>query len=226
MKDKQLSLRQRLDAIAAEGREIKVTWEGGNDSGGYDLYVDGEQGNHGDLLADNVIDIIANTIDYGSWAGDYFADGAVYYNKDEGAFIGEGKDTTSDGGCLVDISIEVKVPKLLNFDFFNITTEGTFCWGEFTASARFVIDNGPVFPEHSKVEEDMENYIRESVSHLLETDEACKNEEIGWVYNDWMIARDDFEEDGDSLVFIIDSIDFTYNNTEYQPYHITINEEQ
>jgi hypothetical protein len=40
MENKELTLRQRLDALAAEGKEIKITWEGGNDSGGYNLFVD------------------------------------------------------------------------------------------------------------------------------------------------------------------------------------------
>jgi hypothetical protein len=226
MKDKQLSLRQRLDAIAAEGKEIKVTWEGGNDSGGYNLFVDGDQVNYGDAFFGEVIDFVSDTIDYGSWSGDYFADGAVYYNKDEGSFIGEGKDTTSDGGCLEGISIEIRVPKYLNFDSIEIHTEGTHCWDELDASFRFEIANGPVFKEHSEIEKSMESYILESIIDTLETDDACKDEEIGWVYNDWSIPREKFEEVGDSLVFIIDSLDFTYNNTVHQSYHITINEEQ
>jgi len=224
MKKNQLSLRQRLDAMAEEGKEIKVTWEGGNDSGGYNVFIGGEEIGYEEDLFNEIVDVVSDTIDYGSWAGDYFADGSVRYNKDEGAFIGEGKDTVSDGGCLVNISIEVRVPKALNFDFFNIDSEGTFCWGELATNARFIINNGPVFTEHTKVESDVEEHIRESIHHLLETDQATRDEEIGWVHNDWMIAREDFEEDGDDLLFIIDNIDFTYNNTTYQSHHITINE--
>jgi len=226
MKDNQLSLRQKLDALAAEGKKIKVTWEGGNDSGGYNLFVDGDQVNYGDAFFDEVIDFVSDTIDYGSWSGDYFADGAVYYNKDEGSFIGEGKDTTSDGGCLEGISIEIRVPKYLNFDSIDMETEGTFCFDELVCSFRFGINNGPVFEEHSDIEKSMESYLLESVTHILQTDEACKDEEIGWVSNTWSIPREEFKEEEDSLVFIIDSIDYNFNNTVHQSYHITINEEQ
>ena len=226
MKDKQLSLRQRLDAMAAEGKEIKVTWEGGNDSGGYSMYIDGEQVNYGDVFYDEVVDFVSDTVDYGSWAGDYFADGSVYYNKDEGAFIGEGKETESESATLEDISIEIRIPKSLNFDAFEITTEGTHCWEELSIDCKFIISNGPVFPEHGEVEDNMNYYVMESVTHILETDEACKDEEIGWVGNDWYILRGEFKEDGDELVHVIDNIDYSYNNTRYQSYHISINEEQ
>jgi hypothetical protein len=225
MKDKQLSLRQRLDAIAAEGKEIKVTWEGGNDSGGYNMFIDGEEVNYGDTLYDEVVeDIVADAVDYGGWAGDFSADGSVYYDADRGAFIGEGKETESESATLEDISIEIRIPKALNFDAFEITTQGTFCWEELSIDCKFIISNGPVFPEHSEVEDTMNTYVRESVTHILETEEACREEEIGWVSNDWYISIGEFKEDGDELVHVIDNIDYSYNNTKYQSYHIPINE--
>jgi hypothetical protein len=225
MKDKQLSLRQRLDAIAAEGKEIKVTWEGGNDSGGYNLFIDGVEVYYGDAVYDEIVeDIISDAIDYGSWAGDYSADGSVHYDADQGAFIGEGKETESESATLEDISIEIRIPKALNFDAFEIVTQGTFCWEELSIDCKFIISNGPVFPEHGEVEDTMNTYVRESVTHILETDEASKDEEIGWVGNDWYILRGEFKEDGDELVHIIDSIFYNYNNTKYQSYHIPINE--
>jgi hypothetical protein len=212
--------------MAAEGKKIKVTWEGGNDSGGYSLFVDEVEVNYGDAFFDEVVDFISDTIDYGSWAGDYSADGVVYYKADEGAFIGEGKETESDSGCLEDISIEIRLPKALNFDSFEIITQGTHCWEELSTDCKFIISNGPVFPEHVQIENDMNNYVMESITHILETDEACKDEEIGWVSNDWFISREEFEEDGDELVYVIDNIYFNYNNTKYQSHHITINEEE
>jgi hypothetical protein len=226
MENKELTLQQRLDAIAAEGKEIKVTWEGGNDSGGYNLFVDEVEVNYKDAFFDEVVDFISDTIDYGSWAGDYSADGSVCYNADQGAFIGEGKDTTSESACLDGISIEIRVPKYLNFDSVDMETEGTFCWDDIVCSFRFGINNGPVFEEHSDIEKSMESYLLESVTHILQTDEACKGEEIGWVPNTWSIPREEFKEEEDSLVFIIDSIDYNFNNTIFQSYHIPINEEK
>jgi hypothetical protein len=148
----------------------------------------------------------------------------VYYNADQGAFVGEGKEVESDGNCLEDISIEIRVPKILNFDSIDIGTEGTFCWEELSTSFRFVISNGPVFEEHDDIENSMETYVRESVTHILETHKDSKDEEIGWVQNDWSIRRESFKEDGDDLVSIIDTICFNCNIEKHQSYHISINE--
>jgi hypothetical protein len=225
MENKELTLRQRLDALAAEGKEIKVTWEGGNDSGGYNLFVDGVEVNYSDTLYDELVEeIISDEIDYGSWTGDYSADGSVVYNSDQGAFIGEGREVESDYCSLKDVSIEIRVPKILNFDRIQINTEGTFCWGELDATFRFIINNGPVFEEHSKIEKSMVCYVEESITHILETHKDAKDEEIGWVSNEWSIRRESFKEDGDDLVSNINEVDFGYNIETCKSYHISINE--
>ena len=226
MANKELSLRQQLDALAAEGKEIKVTWEGGNDSGGYSLFIGGVEVNYGDAGYDEIVDFISDVIDYGSWAGDYSADGSVIYDSDEGAFVGEGQETESEAGTIDEIAIEVRVPKVLNFDSVEIHTEGTFCWGELDVTCRLTIYNGPVFQEHAEAQETLRDSIRESVIDILETNPDCKNEEIGYVYNEWSIRRDLFKEDGDDLVYILDEMDFTYNNTKHQSHHIPITDEQ
>ncbi len=226
MQNKELTLRQKLDAFAAEGKEIKVTWEGGSDSGSYSLFIGDQKFEWGDPLYNEVVDFVSDTVDYGSWAGDYFADGHAVYNPDEGAFIGEGKDTTSEPSSLGDVSIEIRIPKALNFDTFDISTDGELNLGELNCTVGFVISNGPVFPQHSEVENAIEDHVRESLCHILETDEACRDEEVGWVGNEWIIRRESFKEDGDDLVYVIDSIDYSYNDTRYQSYHIEINDEQ
>lgn len=226
MENKELSLRQQLDALAEEGKEIRVTWEGGNDSGGYNLFIDGVEVNYGDVAYDEIVDVIADTIDYGSWSGDYFADGEVYYEVDKGAFIGSGKETETET-ISVDASIEIKIPKALNFDTVQISTEGSYCLGEDISSwFRFVINNGPVFPEHLETEKKMEEFLVTKITHILETDESCKNEEISWVGNDWTIRRESFEEDGDDLLYTIDEIYLSVNVTNTKDFIIEIKEEQ
>lgn len=225
MANKELTLKQRLDDLVSQGKEIKVTWEGGNDSGGYDLFIDDVKMDYYDDQYDAIVNPISDAIDYGSWAGDFSADGSVVYDPEQEAFVGEGRDVESEGSSLEDVSIEVRVPKALNFDSVEIHTEGTFCWDELNTTCRFGITNGPVFPEHTDVEDAMETHIRESITHLLETHDESRGEEVGWVYNEWSIPRESFKEDGDHLVAVLDTIDYTYNNTKHQSYHIPINED-
>lgn len=225
MANKELSLRQQLDALAAEGKEIKITWEGGNDSGGYNLFIDGVEVNYGDAAYGEIVNPISDSIDYGSWAGDFSADGSVVYDSDEGAFVGEGRDTESQSCELDDIDIEIRVPKALNFDSIEIVSEGTYFLKELTVRCGFVMSNGPVFPEHIETQDVMETHVKDSIDDILTTHKDCKDEEIGWVYNEWTIRRESLGEDEDYLVGNINIIDFSINNTIIKSYYIPINED-
>ena len=225
MANKELSLRQQLDALAAEGKEIKVTWEGGNDAGGYDLYIDGVRMDYYEDQYDAIVNPISNRIDYGSWAGDFSADGEVIYDPALGEFVGSGKETETEPFELDDISIEIRVPKALNFDRIEIATEGTYCWGELLVRCGFVITNGPVFPDHTEIEDAMSIHVHDLIDTILSTHKDAKNEEIGWVYNEWSIPRESLREDGDDLVTTLTNLDFSFNKTVEKFFNIPINED-
>lgn len=226
MENKELTLRQKLDALVAEGKEIKITWEGGNDSGSYTLYIDGVTIDYYDAECDDIVSHVSDVIDYGSWSGDFYADGYVVYSSDEGAFVGEGRDTESDSSELDDINIEIRVPKALNFDSIEIISEGTYCFGELEVKCRFAITNGPVFSEHIEIQDAMRNHVEDLLDTILRTHKDTKNEEIGWVYNEWSFRRETLLENGDDLVGRIINMDLTINNTKHKSYHIPINNEQ
>lgn len=222
MQNKELTLRQKLDAFAAEGKEVKVTWEGGNDSGSYSVFIGEQEFDWGDPLYHEIVDVVSDVIDYGSWAGDYYADGHVIYNPDEGAFIGEGKDNVTEIDRLENIAIEVRIPKALNFDSVEIETQGDFSSDGVGAGFRFVVNNGPVFKEHADIEESQSTLLTEEVNEVLSSDRSISHLEIGWVSNDIVIPREEFKEDGDDMVYVIDGLDFYYNNTKYDSHHISI----
>lgn len=226
MENKEFTLRQKLDALAAEGKEIKITWEGGNDSGSYDLFIDDVRLDYYDAEYDDIVSHVSDVIDYGSWSGDFSADGSVVYNSDEGAFVGEGREVESESLELDDINIEIRVPKALNFDSIEIISEGTYCFGELEVKCRFAITNGPVFSEHTEIEDAMKDNVEDLLGTILSTHKDTKNEEIGWVSNDWSLSREMLLEDGDDLVGEIINMDLSINNIKYQSYHIPINNEQ
>jgi hypothetical protein len=67
-------------------------------------------------------------------------------------------------------------------------------------------------------------YVKESITHILETHKDAKDEEIGWVSNEWSLRRESFKEDGDDLVSIISDLSFNYNIETCKLYHISINQ--
>lgn len=221
---KKVTLRQKLDALAAEGKEIKVTWDGGNDSGSYTAYVGGKELGYGDSLGDAIVDLVGDEIDYGSWAGDYYADGEVCYDADEGAFIGEGKEVTTEYDTS-DVSIELRIPKALNFESITIDTEGGSQHDEVRCSFRFSISNGPVFEEHVNLQTEWEEKIQTLLTDFAYTVELGEDSEVEGMYNDWIIGRDHMTEDGDDLVFTIEDVGFSYSCPRYQHRVVTVLED-
>jgi len=197
------NLKEELDALVKEGKEIKVTWDGGNDSGTITVYVDGRGLDFGDDLESDISDLIDGALDYGSWAGDFSARGEVFYDSEKSAFVGEGEEITSEYES-EDCNIEVEVPKAFNFDSISIEISGDWEYDPVGVFCRFNISNGPVFEEHmglqNKIQETLEKDITDVISKL--------NCTVGSVYNDWVINRDDMDEVGENLVFVIESISY------------------
>jgi uncharacterized protein involved in tellurium resistance len=76
--------KKHLTKLLSEGaKEIRVTWEGGNDEGSFSLYVDDKDididWNKKDGSYD-LIDYIGDEIGYGSFAGDFNTNGEVVYD--------------------------------------------------------------------------------------------------------------------------------------------------
>ena len=165
-------------------------------------------------------------MDYGSWAGDWWADGEACYSPEEEAFVGTGKEVTNDTEVLDD-SITIRVPKILNFDRINIDTTGDFIGsdGGVDASVRFVINNGPVFEEHTKLETQLSDYISEQILDLTDAMQLGEDKEIQSCYNDWVINREDMREEEDHLVFEINNISVGYGDVKWSDHYITISED-
>ena len=196
-------LKERLDELVKEGNEIRVTWDGGNDSGTIHVYVGDRELDYGESLESEISGVIDNALDYGSWAGDFSAHGEVVYDSEQGAFFGDGYETVSDytsAGC----EIEVKVPKALNFDSITIESTGDWEYDPIHITCRFNISNGPVFEEHI----DIQREIEESIEHAVTSEIGNLNCTVGSVYNDWVINRDEMKEVGDDLVYVIDSLGY------------------
>jgi hypothetical protein len=196
-------LKERLDELVKEGNEIRVTWDGGNDSGTITVYVGDKELDYGDSLESEISGVIDDALDYGSWAGDFSAHGEVLYDSEQGAFVGEGEEITSDYTS-TDCEIEVKVPKALNFDSITIESTGDWEYDPIHITCRFNISNGPVFEEHI----DLQREIEESIEHAVTGEISNLNCTVGSVYNDWVINRDEMKEVGEYLVYVIDSLGY------------------
>ena len=165
-----------LDLLLSVGaKEIRVTWEGGNDEGSFSLFVDEKEVDISYTKKDgsyDLVDFIADEIGYGSFAGDYNANGEVTYDVEQGAFIGE-----DDCEMLEDYTYKFKKPlvfpilKELWFD--NVLVDISGYQEDMDISVRLSISNGPVFQEHIDFESNAVKVIEKEIDTLFdEIDEA------------------------------------------------------
>ena len=207
MEEKQ-TLKQWLDDLESKGHEVKVTWEGGNDDGSFYAYVDGEEiDTDGKTYGTILIDIVADAIAYGSFAGDYSTNGELFYSK--GELSGTDNYSCSESACLEleqKDHIKISIPEYLWFDTINISTEGYHEDDGISVSVEFNITNGPVVDEHNSLEEELSEKLRNTISKRLEN----VKERVNYVSCDWNFKFDDAKVINGKRVFFIEEIDYNY----------------
>ena len=207
MEEKQ-TLKQWLDTLEAEGKEVKITWEGGNDDGCYYVSIDDKHIN--DNYTDKLIDIIADEISYGSFAGDFYTSGELIY--EDGHFTGTDNYSTTESDSIIlgkDKHIKIEIPEYLWFDTISINTEGNVD-DDFSVLVNFNISNGPVVDEHNLLENDLPEMIEREVLDRLQG----TNQTANYSYNEWSFQFDEGEVIDGKRTFIIDSIEYSYEDGE------------
>lgn len=195
-KTEMLSVLDWCNKMADEGRELKLVWDGGGDSGWAHFQMDEDEVDN--AYTRRLVDHIYDELDYGSWAGEFQASGEAHYDKGEQAFIGTDY-YTEDEDKSWEANIKIEIPKTLWFDRLEIQFKGD---GE--PEAEFVINNGFKSPDHY-------TYLETLVHKLgLEYDKAIaefsKENEYRAVYDDVTINRNEFIEEGSVLVHTITHI--------------------
>lgn len=194
------SLVQWCDEQVAAGKEIGIGWEGGGDSGWVYFMIDGRQvdGSQTTDEMDQLVDMMDDQLEYGSWAGEFSASGEAIYSPKEKAFIGidnYGEDDTEYWEC----DIPLRIPKHLWFDSIEYNLEDD----EVNAQFAFIVRNGFLTEEHQKFVTEMESYLEEKVNAEVSRFIAKSDAEFRSIWQNDRIDRDQFTEEGDYLVYTI-----------------------
>ena len=218
----QQTLREILDAIESQGKEIKFTWQGGNDDGSFQLLIDDEEIEESDEYpwAGKVMDRIADELDYGSFAGDFNTNGDLIYS--DGHFTGIDFNSTTEGDLLKlseDEHIRIEVPEYLWFDKLIINTEGYFDESDLTVTVDFRITNGPIVDHHVEKEDDISNFLSKQIITFLGN---IDYQDVNYVYNDWSFDFNDGVIEDDKRVFFIDEIQYNYELEESREIDVEI----
>lgn len=203
-KARSLSIREWCKQQAGEDTSLELCWEGGGDSGWVYFLKDGE--NLDNKYTRALVDHMYETLDYGSWAGEFSASGRAKYNPETEAF--EGIDDYSEDSDDVMISnIVVTISDNIHFDELHLTFEDE---GDVTAD--IVINNGPSMQDPVAVETDVEESIKMQLVHAIETYSLEK--EFNSVFHEERIPRSSFKKEKDSLVYVIPNLSVTYRDVE------------
>ena len=193
---KKQKAKKYLDLLLSVGaKEIKITWEGGNDNGSFSLYIDGEDTdidwNKKDGTYD-LVDYIEDEIGYGSFAGDFNTNGEVVYDVEEGAFIGfDSYEEIQEFTYNLKKPILLTIPKDLWFDTIEVEMSGYD--DEIDASVRLSITNGPVVQEHIDFESKSAKAIEGAAVQLLDDVEEVRDM---WI-SEAPVKREDLSVDKD-----------------------------
>lgn len=212
-KTDRLKIINYCDGLTKHGEKLAVTWSGGNDSGWFQLELDGEPIHETSKLDDSITDLVENELGYGSFAGDFSTDGELIYNRDTKSF--EGTDTYSETSSEKnDCAIEIYIPKNIWFDQLEVQIEASYETIE-EASVRFIITNGPRIPAHSELENQLKQKILKKFLQEIRKIDECTS-----VWENFILKFDEFISKGKERVFTIKQ--FEYNFCDSRDNHINI----
>jgi hypothetical protein len=190
--------RQWCEAEIAEGRDVVIEWDGGNDSGCVTWRGDSSENEITDFLVDSVYD----ELDYGSWAGEYSASGRMEYDSDQQALVGT--DYYSEDDYLdLDKKAVLHIPKKYYFDqiSYQITDydSGGDCGVEFTVN----VTQGFIDPELEKYLKVQADLIKDYIDDQVKSLDLGDREYLG-IDSSESVNYDRLEVDGDNLTLELD----------------------
>lgn len=187
--ENKLSVAEWCDEQVKAGKELMLKWEGGGDSGWVYFEIDGEQveNEYTEALVNHCYD----TLDYGSWAGEFDANGEAVYDADKKAFVGtdyysETEVEERDPGIVLSIS------KDLWFDGLRVEVEEVeYEVGDYNVDVKLLVQNGIVVDQHNEVADQLKKQIVEQ----LNVDFIPKLGDESAVFADMTFLANDFETD-------------------------------
>jgi hypothetical protein len=204
------------DKQAAEGKEITLCWEGGGDSGWVYFEVDDQQAEGEEI--ETLVDMMYNELDYGSWAGEFSANGRATYDPATKCF--EGIDYYSEDHW-TDTTFEEPfafyIPSTYGFDSIEYNIEGNF-EDDFRVEVTFNIVNGFITPELRELENEMSEAIKERLT------EELKEQDVNYFGTHRLAERHEMKNEKGSVIFQFDKIEYSVYNTEEKSVTIDLKE--
>jgi hypothetical protein len=184
------------------GNELTMKWEGGGDSGWVYFEIDGESADNEYTRA--LVNRMDDTLNYGSWAGEFSASGTAVYDPEKNAF--EGTDFYGeDSNEVIDTNVIIKVPKSFWFDTLHVEVEAYYDEAP-AVSVQLLVKNGFLTQEHTNICSNLEEVLKDDFTSLFNNYESTENHEFRGCNDSWILERSEALEEDDDLVFTISKI--------------------
>jgi hypothetical protein len=189
-----------------QGNELTLKWDGGNDSGWVHFEVDGEDIDNEYTRA--LVNRMDDVLDYGSWAGEFYASGTAIYDPESNSFTGVDYYGEEEND-VEDINIGITVPKKLWFDTLHVEVECNHD-EECDTSVRFLIKNGFLTEEHTTFCSNLEQELKKDFDDVFNNYQSGTNDkEFRYCGDSWILDREVAVESGDDLIFYIKRVEFS-----------------
>lgn len=197
------------DKVSQEEGELALVWEGGGDSGWCFFEIDGEQSNceESEWLVSKMDDLLG----YGSWAGEFSANGRAVYNIETKTFVGIDYYIVDEGTTFpFDEEFFIKVPKTIAFDQIAIITQGN----EDDFETTIILRNGFVDKAlYDGVVKSVEEQFQAATDETLLRHDVTQDDVSGY-WHTYVLERKDFIEDGDFLKHHIEDLQLVIQSTD------------
>jgi hypothetical protein len=204
-----------------DGHELSIHWDGGGDSGWVYFQIDGKEVEN--RYTAYLIDSMYNELDYGSWAGEFSAQGEAVYSKEQQAFVGT-DDYSEDDTVSHDCNIVIQVPKELWHDNLSISIEGND--GDTTRiDARFGVKNGFLSDKHTVFISSLEDKMKKEVDDVIDDFIQTSNKDYRSIWETINLEPKDGNIKDDCIEYIIGSLNIGTISTDEKDVYLEITEE-
>jgi len=205
----------------ADGHELSIHWEGGGDSGWAHFQIDGESVDN--EYTEYLVDRMYEVLDYGSWAGEFSAQGEAVYNKEEQAFVGI-DDYSEDETMSHECNIVIQVPKDLWYDNLSISIEGDD--GDTTRiDARFNVKNGFLSDKHIVFISGLEDKMEQEVDAVIEDFVQNSDRDYRSIWETINLEPKDGVVKGDFLEYTIEELNIGTTSSDEKDIYLEVTEE-
>lgn len=203
--------------LTAEGIDLKMTWDGGGDSGWVNFEVDkSDMTDEDNEMVEYLREKCYEELDYGSWAGEFYASGEATFDPEQKAFVGI-DDYSEDDSINKECELRIAIPKDIWFDSVEIMIQDE----EIEVSVDIIVRNGFKTPDHTAAEQALEQSIHDQVCEIVSDVNNFRS-----MWEEINLSPSEFTLQGDEMVHIVEDISVGTYNSDVKDVFINLDTEE